>query len=294
MPESHISKRHQQTWLEQAEYIVERVRSLGVRVHPSSRLMLMLQTLKRGHIDWDDRHRFLVALESIRDMNQVRLIVDEMDTHRDNPKFCEFVQKLMNDAALPQNSGDETPGRDTQFELYLAAVCLRGNLLPVEYCEPDVTCVVGGKTFGIAAKRLKSLERFEERLKEAADQIHRSGLPGIIAIDWTIARNPENKPIRSGIQSQHSTWISHEKTRTFLGKFEQDIYRWVEGTGVRAILVFEYVYRVNPESTRWINDGNMCWFETTRGDPSAEQELVVFQEGFKRGMPNLVELTVDE
>ncbi len=157
--------REPQTRVEQAAYVVERVQSLGVRIHPASRLMLMLRTLEKGHIDYDDR-RFPIALESIRDMYQLRLIVNQMGAHRDNPKFRTSVEKLLKDAALPQDGSSNTPGRDTQFELYLAAICLRARLLPVDYDEPDITCDVEGLKFGIAAKRLKSLDRFEDRVKE--------------------------------------------------------------------------------------------------------------------------------
>ncbi len=163
--------REPQTRVEQAAYVVKKVESLGIRVHPASRLKEMLRILERGHIGYDDRRRFPVALESIRDMYQVRLIVDQMDAHRENPKFRASVEKMLKDAALPQNSSPETEGRDAQLELYLAAVCLRAGLVPVEYNEPDVTCTVDGLKFGIAAKRLKSLDKFEDRVKTASRRV---------------------------------------------------------------------------------------------------------------------------
>lgn len=219
-----------QSQIERAVYILERVKSLGVQIHPASRLMLMLRTLESGYIDYGD-HRFPIALESIRDMYQLNLIVNEMDSHRNNPKFRASVEKLLQDAALPQNGNSNTLGRDTQFELYLAAVALRGGMLPVEYDEPDVTCTAEGVRFGIAAKRLKRLDRFKQRVKKGADQIRRAKLPGIIALDLTIARNPDNRPITSGLQSQLSVMIRQTKNRQLFEQREQDIYQWVADSG---------------------------------------------------------------
>jgi hypothetical protein len=77
-------------------------------------------------------------------MYQLWLIVNQMDAHRENLKFRAGVKKLLQDAALPQDNNSNTPGRDTQFELYVAAICLRAGLLPVFYDEPDIVCVVEG------------------------------------------------------------------------------------------------------------------------------------------------------
>jgi hypothetical protein len=280
------------TRVEQAAYVLGRVESLGVRIRESSRLMLMLRTLQKGRIDYEDS-RFPVALESIRDMYQLRLIVDQMEAHRENPKFRASVQKLLKDAALPQAGSSNTPGRDTQFELYVAAVCLRGGMLPVDYDEPDITCAVEGVKFGIAAKRLKSLDRFEDRVRDGVDQIRRAKLPGIVALDLTIARNSDNQPITSGLQSQLSVIIGQAKNRQLFEQYEHDIYRWVAGADVRALLVFEFTLRVSPDSTSWIHDGMMCWFPTTDHDERGERELGAFQRGFLRGMPNLKNLVAE-
>lgn len=280
-----------QTRVEQAAYIVERVNALGIPVNSASRLMQMTRTLESGYIEYGDP-RFPVVLESIRDMYQLRLIVDEMDAHRKDPRFFASVKKLLQDAAAPQDGNSNSPGRDTQFELYLAAIALRGGMMPVEYDEPDVTCNVEGVRFGIAAKRLKSLERFERRVKEGARQIRGAGLPGIIALDLTIARNPENRSITSGLQSQLSVMIGQTKNQQMFDQHEQNIHRWVANTGVRALLVFEFTFRVSPDSSSWIHDGMMCWFPTTKCDESAESELAAFQLHFLEGMPNLNDLTM--
>lgn len=283
--------REPQTWVEQAAYVVERVRSLGMPVHPSSRLMKMRRTLERGYVGPADPE-FLIALESIRDMYQIRLVVDQMDAHREDPKFRTRVEKMLKDAALPQESSTETEGRDAQLELYLAAVCLRAGLVPVEYDEPDIACTVEGMKVGIAAKRVKSLDQFEKRVEQGRDQIRREKLPGIVALDLTLARNPDNRPITSGLESQFSVAVRQARNHQFFERREHNICRWVADSGVRALLVLEFTFRVSPDNASWIHDGMMCWFPTTEGDEQAERELRLFEEGFKKGIPHLNDLTV--
>ena len=279
-----------QTKVEQAAHVIKRVESLGITINQASRLMQMLRILESGYIEYSDI-RFPVALESIRDMYQLRLIVDEMDVHSKNLKFVANVEKMLQDAAAPQDSGPNTLGRNTQFELYIAAIALRGGMSPVEYDEPDVTCNVEGIKFGIAAKRLKSLDRFKQRVKEGAKQIRRAKIPGIIACDLTIARNPKNRPITSSLQSQLSVLTGNAKNQHLFDRYEHDIHQWVAYSGVRALLVFDFTYRVSPDNRSWIHEGMMCWFPTTKNDARAASELAAFQRFFLKGMPNLIDLT---
>lgn len=278
--------------MEFAAYVIDHLRGVGARVHPSSRLMLMCRTLQRGYVPYED-DEFPVALESMRDMYQLGLIVEQMEAHRDNPAFRASVQRLLKDSALPQDGGQNTPGRDMQFELYLAAICLKAGLLPVNYAEPDVTCVVGGTKWGIAAKRLKSLLGLGEHVAKGAEQIQKASVPGIVAIDLTMARNQDNRPIVSRLQSQWYVPITQAKNDQFFDENHADIYRWVAGSGVRAVLVFEFTLRLRSDG-KWGHDGMMCWLPTTHGDMQAECELKSFQAGFLKGMPNLEDLTREE
>lgn len=129
----------------------------------------------------------------------------------------------MNDSVLPQQDRENSPGRDAQFELYLAAICQNAGLLPVDYEEPDVTCTVEGTKFGIAAKRLKRLSQIKNRIRKAADQIKNANLPGIIALDLSFARNQGNRPIISQVESQLYLMIAHAKNNQFFGEHEQEI-----------------------------------------------------------------------
>ncbi len=128
---------------ENAAYVVERIRALGFEPHPMSRLMVLKRVLERGFVPYDDPE-FPVALESIRDLQHIGFALARMDEHTENPKFKELVKRLLRDSVLPQSDREESPGRDAQLELYLAAICQNAGLLPVDYDEPDITCVAEG------------------------------------------------------------------------------------------------------------------------------------------------------
>jgi hypothetical protein len=178
--------------------------------------------------------------------------------------------------------------------LYLAAVCLAAGLYPVTLEEPpDITCWAGGSKFGIAAKRLKTLNNLEEHIKKGADQVRRSGCPGIIALDLTGARNTTNEPILSQLQSQLYVQLAQIRNYEFCDAHYQDIFCWVAGAPVRAVLLFEFTLRVTTEQS-WSHDGMMCWLPTTQDQEQAEQELELFSSAFLKGMPNLEDLTVAE
>jgi hypothetical protein len=109
----------------------------------------------------------------------------------------------------------DTPGRNYQFQLYVAALCTNAGI-PTRHEEPDITCNVGVTTYGVAAKRLKTIDSLEVNVKKAADQIVRAGFPGIIAIDLTTARNPTNRRVKSTIESQWYPFLQTLVRESFL------------------------------------------------------------------------------
>jgi hypothetical protein len=156
-------------------------------------------------------------------------------------------------------------------------------------------CTVGGTTFSIAAKRVKSgkASQIDKHIRKAADQIKRAGLPGVVALDVSLARNPENQPIKSQVLSQMYVGRVLASNYQFFDEYHQDINRWVSGTGVRGVLVFDFAVRLRLDR-QWGLDGMMSWLPTTHGDDQAEREYVAFCDGFLRGVPNLEDLTAEE
>src|SRR5262249_50585828 len=97
------------------------------------------------------------------------------------------VKKCRSDSTLLELDKEWTPGRDAQFELYVAAVCKQAGLLPVEYREPDVVFSIGNLRYCIAAKRPKSIRAIDDCLRDACKQISCRILSGFIAMDTSLA-----------------------------------------------------------------------------------------------------------
>ncbi|MEZ6049169.1 MAG: hypothetical protein R3C11_27055 [Planctomycetaceae bacterium] len=174
----------------------------------------MLRILRRPGIIEPDDPDYLIVLESIRDMYQLRLIVDTMNVYRESPNsiwppgYCGKILPYHN--MIMHN----TPGRNYQFQLYVAALCTNARL-PTRHQEPDVTCLVGSTLLGIAAKRLKTIRAFKENVKNAADQVRLAGIPGIVALDLTLAQNPANRHITSSLESQLFVQLSQARSSDF-------------------------------------------------------------------------------
>jgi hypothetical protein len=280
-----------QTRKEQAEYVAERLTDFGVRINPSSRIGRMLRILRRPEIIEPDDPDYTVVLESIRDMYQLRLIVDTMDAHRESSEFKLAASLLRKDSALPQDEHRDTPGRNHQFQLYVAALCTKASLL-TRHQEPDVTCVVGSTLYGIAAKRLKTIGALEENIKDAADQVRRAGIPGIVALDLTLAQNPTNRCITSSLETQLYVHLSRARSHDLFEKNGEVIRQAVAGKGVLAVWTYESTLRLTTNRT-WSHDCWSFWFDTTL-DESGERLLNEFQADFLKGAPNLIDYSVND
>ena len=281
--------RHTRT--EAAAYVIAQFRELGVE--PPFRVAEMHRVLSRGNVPFDDPD-FLTALESLRDLHQLMFIFEQLHTHRDNPRFQKVVEHLLNDSVLPQYDKD-SPGRDRQFELYLAAICQNAGLVPVDFEEPDITCFIDGTEFGIAAKRLKSRKpsQLEKHVRKGADQLRQQGLPGIVALELSLSRNQSNRPIISQIRSQMHLMIADAKNRQFRDKHGDAIRGWVADTGVRAVLVIETTLRLRPDR-QWWHDGMLSWVPATLDDEQPEPLFKAFYDGFLKGVPNLEDSGTEE
>ena len=134
---------------------------------------------------------------SERDLQVLAFVFDVAAHHATDRKFRDLIKRALYDSVLPQDNRSQSKGRDNQFELLVAAICQNASLLPVEREEPDVTCVVQGVKYGLAAKRVKAAGMLHKRISKAAKQIEKAGLPGIIILEILLLFNPNNVRITS-------------------------------------------------------------------------------------------------
>ena len=280
-----ISEKHNPaTRRDQADYIVKQLTRFGVRINPSSRIGMAQRALRRADSIQPDDPDYQIVLESIRDNYQLRHIVDTMDAHRESKAFKDAMHMLRKDLALPQNELKDSPGRNYQFQLYVAALCTNAGIV-TRHEEPDVTCDVDGTKFGIAAKRLKTINSLEDNVKDAAKQISNAGIPGIIALDLTIAQNPANRRVMSAIESQWYTILSDARSEDLFKEHGVRIRELVGGKNVLGVWTYMSTLRLMPDRT-WSNDCWSFWFDTAEN--AVEDALFDrFQKRFLKGVPFL-------
>lgn len=253
------------TKAERVEWVLHQISSLGLSPKPNSRLLEMKWVLDRGHVEFGEPE-FWIALEAERDMAHLAFVFEQLQRHPNRKEFTRHFKHLLNDSALPQQNLDNSPGRDKQFELYLAATCQNADLLPIGFGEPDVTCMVDGQLFGIAAKRLKNIKRVDERIKEAVDQFERAKIPDVVALDLSFAWNRANRPMISQIHSQMYLMILQQRARQFFDERQDVLNRVLATSQVRAFVVFDFALRLRPNQ-RWGLDGLTTWFDPEVRDP---------------------------
>jgi hypothetical protein len=160
---------------------------------------------------------------------------------------------------------------------------------PVEHAEPDVQCMVGNQRFGIAVKRVKNVKRLEERVRGAAKQIERCNLPGIIALDVSLALNPGNKRVWHPMSDETFRDLYHVAIHKFIELHHDDLQEWVRRRGVRGIVFHDHQVRLGVDGHWWLESMTyrLC---TARVNQRRNCEFAAFEGQYVRGLSNLVQL----
>jgi hypothetical protein len=275
------------TRAENAQFVLDKIIKLGFSIGAGSRIMRMHQVLTAGpKIVPRDDPEFETALEAERDMQMLGFIIDVLNDQLLRDDYRERFQTVMRDSVLPQQDMQSSFGRDAQFEFYIAAVCEKAGMTPVQFEEPDVTCHVGSVKFGIAAKRIKNHSNLKDRVRKAAEQIQHSQLPGFIAIDTSVALNRENERISVPMLDEIFMRIHKKALNEFIRHYHDDIQRWVRAKGVRGIILHDQQVRYL-EGDAWCTSGMTLWLETIRFNARMSKEYAIFEQKYKLGIPNV-------
>lgn len=169
----------------------------GLRVSAGSRLDAYQRSLEKALAiaegtkpprDFDVR----LFHHSLFEAEQIGFIVDQLSQPPEVLGWSGRLQSLLSGQADPADESSQTPGRDLQFELFMAALSRAGDYR-VSLAEPDVVVRHSELPFGIAAKRPKSLARLDKTVKKARKQIVHSSYDGVVALDISLLQNPESE-----------------------------------------------------------------------------------------------------
>lgn len=240
------------THVEVARFVIDRLSELGMRVNPSSRIGRMIACWfdKAGEprfIPRDDP-TFPVALQATRDLQQIAFILEQIESR---PEFLETarsrLQRLMKDNVAPTEDTGNSPGRDNQCELYVAAICEKAKVSP-RFDEPDVVVSFDGVAYGLAVKRVKSLDRLKERICEGANQVFDTKRTGILVADISLATNPEDDVLEFVISEFELRKALKKRTDKFVHDYRTRLVEWTRHKWVSGlVLLFHDLVAVSSE-----------------------------------------------
>ncbi len=206
----------------------------------------------------------------------------------DQPEFFAQLRKAVCDSENPGDSKAETPGRNAQFELFLASqFAARGA--QVKFEEPDLVVQIDSLFFGIAAKRLKSPAKLKVRLKEGVGQCVDAGgrgaiTHGIVALDVSHVSNPDSHPAlyNTAQTATSAAWdlIVSRVARRIEGKRMMDsILERVDVRLACGVLLFGAVTAIEKESGGIINSGR---FQLLKLGPDHREVLERFMSAMRK------------
>ncbi len=269
---------------EAAAYVLDQLEEFGVEVPAESRLKGMYSALcnddgtSRGFIP-ANTPEFETAMEGLRDFSQMEFFFDQVSGEPRAEEYRLILARVVSDSVRPQDDEQNSPGRDAQAELFMFAVCKNAGMSPV-FTEPDITCESNGTRFGVAVKRIKNLSKLQRRLRDGTQQIVRSGQPGIISAEVTLALNPENQVIVTNMPEAAVRLWWAARMRTLVSQYNEFRDEFVRGIFLHEHcplrLGTSYVLR------------SMTYAVGTAKGARAQMEWDQLGRDIIRGLPNLV------
>ncbi len=268
------------TYQQQATFVIDTLEEMGLPT-ADTRLDTMYKVLEKGYIPTDDPD-FPIALEALLDFSMIAFVLNQLKEFPQRELKAK-LKLLVKDSPLLGPTQGDSHGRNTQSELYIAAVCKNAGM-QVELDEPDVIAELGGQRYALAIKRLKSKSQFGKRFRDAANQIEKWGFPGFIVLDVRQAFNPENIKVQATDDELQAAF------RLKWQRFRDDNYRkmkeWQREREIRGVLLVDHIFNYNRE--RWVPNTLTYGVNLYLDDPERTREFDEFWQAFATGLPNLV------
>jgi hypothetical protein len=215
-----------------------------VRISHHNRLLqqckLYLETkciIQQTHPDW------LFFIQGLKDIQEYWFIIEILREKLLKTPFLKQFTRSLEDSILPRDSGDATPGRDTQFELFLAAIASRAGFTigRLGAGKADWILTASGRSWSLEAKRIKSLDKMEKHIRKASKQITASNIGGVIAVDISLAINPSCDPLSTFVSDDDIQKAHSMRTNCFIKEYLPSIREWIGSKSIGFLLFFDYV-----------------------------------------------------
>jgi hypothetical protein len=254
---AHITK---MSLAERSEWVLDFV-SRHSDLSQHSRISCIAKAALQGQSDIiaPSRPEFAQVVQAQKDLRELQFIVEMLKPSPATPALWSKLKRVFGDHPLPSDSRPESDARDYQFELLVMGMLSRAGLNPqVQPDGADFLCDLAGDEFVVEAKRVKSPDKIIERIRKASKQVHRSGLPGFIALDFAQAVNPGNNQVlacatAADAQIEAAIVLRFRKFWSDLGKRIEEA---VHGTRTIGVTFFDHLIVHNGLVSGRINVGN--------------------------------------
>ena len=187
--------------------------------------------------------KWLGFIQGLKDIQEYWFIIEILGEQLLETPFIEQFTLSLQDPSLPRDSKDSTPGRDAQFELFIAAIASRTGL-SVERLgagKADWVITAPGRSWSLETKRIKSLDRMEKHIRKAGKQIMASNIGGVIVVDISLAVNPSCAPLSKFVSDADIQKAHSMRTDCFGKKFLPSIREWLGPKSVGFLLFHDFV-----------------------------------------------------
>ena len=264
--------------VQQATDVRKAYECLEVPLPVGSRFAQMIDALDEGGWIPETDPQFPAAREALRDLQllwsalkHLRPVVGDAETAR-------WLRKINRDILEPHKGTDRSPGRDAQFEFYVAAICTKAGMA-ISFQEPDLLCDLQGERYALAVKRVKSQRKFEKNFRSAVRQIERSRATGFAVMDLSVFSNPENRSVRPPSTAQRRGLEYRAKWKPFVDGWFPRMKQIIGGREVRGLIIHD----LNISAPDYVLETFSYGVPLSPDNRRRKQEFDRFYESYKRG-----------
>jgi len=196
----------------------------------------------KGIVQNDDRNWHTIV-QSLKDVQEYWFIIQILGAKLLQSPFLDAFMRSLDDSTHPMDSGKLTPGRNAQFELYVGAIAARAGLTVDRLVAAGADWIMTSpsRRWSLEAKRIKNLNSLEKHIRKAAKQIAASKVGGLIAVDISLATNPEGSPLSRFVPDSGIIKAHKDRTNALGKKWQEPIVKWIGSASVGFVLLHESV-----------------------------------------------------
>lgn len=240
----------------------------------------------------DDHKQWRIFVQSLKDVQEYWFMVEVLGDDLAQPPFLDRFNRSLKDSPHPADSGADSPGRNTQFELFLAAIAKWAGLMVDRPggAGADWVLSTSQERWSLEAKRIKSIEKMKMRIEKGASQIIRSQIGGVIAIDVSLACNPSCKPLSRFFTDDELHNAQEARLRAFVDKYQVPVAEWIGSANVGFVLLHDFAIRpasaTSPTQEPWGLIELWDKMDMLRVDSSSRPHYDNLWQFLQAGVPN--------